>query len=299
MITINEYKEAVKKGGELNIIKDVKNTEFDKSDRAVEDRYYKLERRLNEQKLKERNRISKKYNKFNEKIEKQIKPYSEKISEFKKIIKLIETSKAKVDLNIEMYKYDYPRDEDGDVIRTDTGSYPDKERMFLKPISILKNDEFCNIAVYIYTNKKPTNCYSLCVVGRSIFDSENILSFSWSHLSNIDENGHFKRELKSLSDTESLVKWFNKNKQKIFKEKIKKIEETIKEYKEVIKNTNTKEWEIAYFESRKDYYENHYSHGEETKEYGEVIKKLVDLTTGKEKEKYFKILKDLIVGNLN
>lgn len=303
MITPQEHKQAVKESARLKKIKDTKNTEFNKSDREIIDKYYKLERKLNDQKFKEYDKISGKQNKFNEKIEKQIKPHSEKISEFDRVIKLIKTSKNKkdVDLNIVLYKFDYPRDLEGDRIRTDNGSYPDKEKIFLKPLSILKDNEFCKIAVYIYETSKPKNKFTLCVVGRSIFDinSDEILGFGWSYLDYIQENGHFKKELKCFPDLESLHKWFGKNQKNVFKEQINKIEETIKEYKEVIKNTNTKEWEIAFLESRKDYYENQYSHGEETKEYGEIIKRLVDLTKGKEKEKYFKILKDLIVENLN
>lgn len=136
------------------------------------------------------------------------------------------------------------------------------------------------------------------MIGRSIFDSEKILNYGWSYLSDIGENGHFKKALKELPSVEELFIWWGKNQSKVFKDKINKIEEVTKEYQEVIKNTNTNEWAIVYLEDRKDYYEKRVSRGTETKEYADVINELIKLTKGNKKEEYTQIIKTLITNKL-
>ncbi len=301
MITLQEHKQAVTEVKKLNKIKKTENTKFSKEERNINDRYYKLENNLRNKKRQETDRVYKKEKKFNEKIKKQIEPHSEKLNEFKEIIDLIDTQKKQVNLDIELSIYDYPKDDKGMVIRTDEGRYPEREHICIEPISILQDNKFYKIAVYIYKNTKPINKFTLCAVGRSIFDSKKILNFGWSYLSDAGENGHFKKVLKELPDKKDLIKWFEKNtnRNNIFKKEINKIEETIKKYEEVIKNTDSDEWKIAYLENRKNYYEKSVSRGTGTKEYSDIIQELIELTKGKEKTKYVQILKKIVIENLN
>jgi len=298
MITIKEHKQAVK---EINILRKNKenlNKNFERERSEVKNKFWDLHQKLKDKEYKDIEKIEDKQDNLNKEMEEKINPHSKKINEFENIINLMKVSKNQVDLNLEMYYYNYPRNDKGEIIRTKTGNYPDKEKIYLKPLSILKDNKFYKIAVYIYKNSKPKNKFTLGVIGKSIFDSKKILGFGWSYLADINENGHFKKGLKCLPTKEELIKYFEKNKDKILKKEIDKIEETIKEYKEVILNTKNKEWEIAYLESRKDYYEKSVSHGTETPEYSKIINNLFNLTTGKEKEKYHQIIKDLILNKL-
>ena len=277
---IQEYKQAVKEVNEANKVKDNKNLEFEKEKKEVRDKYWDLQIKLDEKKKEAFNIISKKENKFDEEITQIFENPYKKMREFKRIIEFIGIYKEPYNLDLEVYQYDYVRDKNG------IGINQDKERIFIKPLSILKDDGSCKIGVYMYFNSKPKNKYTLCVVGKSIFGSESnnfriYKNFGWNYLSNISENGHFKKVIKELPTQEKLINWFTKNKDKIFKEQIDKIEEIVKEYREVIKNTKSTEWEIAYLESRKQYYENNVSSGTITKQYETILQKLKKLKGGK------------------
>ena len=92
-----------------------------------------------------------------------------------------------------------------------------------------------------------------------------------------------------------LKKFWERNKERVIKPINEKLDKLILDYKKTIKLYQIKEWKIAYLENRKYYYENNYSRGEETKEYGEIIKKLVELTNNPE---YKLILKKIILKSL-
>lgn len=274
---IQEHKKAIEEIKKLDKIEHTKKLEFENDKRKIRDKYWDLQMKLDEDKNKEFKIISVKEKKFDEERTEQIKPHSKKISEFERIMEFIGIYKEQKDLNIEMYKYDFVRDDKGYALSED------KEKILIKPISILKNDEgYCRIEVFIYLNKKPKNRFTLCVVGKSIFGDKfdkRILNFcsGWNYLSDINENGDFKKVIKELPDKNKLIEWFDKNKDKVFKEQMDKIEEIIKEYREVIKNTKSKEWEIAYLESRKRYYENCVARGTEKEEYLKILLELKKL----------------------
>lgn len=105
MITIQEHKQSVKEVEKLKNIRDSKLSKLNKDTIKIEDRHYKLIQDLKEKQREETNKIYQEKNKFELEIEKQIEPNSEKINEFERIIRLIETSKKDVDLNLEMYKH--------------------------------------------------------------------------------------------------------------------------------------------------------------------------------------------------
>lgn len=270
---IQEHKKAVEEVKKLDKIEHTKKLEFENDKRKIRDKYWDLQTDLDRNKREEFKIISEKENKFNEERAKQIKPHSKKISEFERIMEFMRVYKQNYDLNLEVSKYDYIRDKNGIAISED------KEIIPISPLSILKDDGFFRIGVYIYLNSKPKNKYTLSIIGRNIFGEydNNLLNFlkvfEWNYLSDIRENGDFKKVLKELPDKNKLIEWFDKNKNKVFKEQMDKIEEIIKEYREVIKNTKSKDWEIAYLKNRKRYYEN--------------------CVAGTEKEGYLKILLEL------
>jgi len=225
----------------------------------------------------EENKNSKEMEKFKEKIEKEKEPSFEKIGEFKRILEFIKISKKENKINPVVYFFDYPRNEKGEVIRTENGNYPDKEKQYLKPLRILKNDEFAKIQTFIYENDKPKNKYTLCIIGKTIFNKKLIEKIPYYYgLGVHDEDTNIRAWLRDAPTKEELIKWIDKKKDvlKDFLEEHKAVE---KEYKEVIESTKTKDWQKAYWESRKDYYENFYSHGTETDEYKHVLGELKKL----------------------
>lgn len=267
---IKEYKQAVEEVKKFDEIKDLKYSEFDRELRNIENKYYDLKRKLEDKEREELNIISEEKDKFKEKRGKQIESPCKTMSNFKRIINFIDIYKSpKRDLNLKVYQYDYIRDKNRIAISGD------KERIIIKPISDFMNNEYCKLNVYIYENSKPKNKFTLCVIGNSIFD-ETILGLNWNYLSDIIENGDFKKVLKELPDRTKLMEWFVKNNDKI-KEQINKLEDTIQEYKNVIENTNSKEWNIAYLESKKEYYKKYVARGTEKTEYINILEELKKL----------------------
>ncbi len=214
------------------------------------------------------NKISKLDKEF-EKIEKQEMDKKDKLSihinKVKRILEFIKINKEGVrKLDFKAYSH---------------FSYQGKKNN-LEPIDTIADDEFKKIQVFIYKNDKPINCYTLCVVGMTIFNKD-ILEIPYSYgLDIIKEGGHFSigTGIKELSEEEKLKVYYNKNKDKILKEFLEEHKKAEEEYKEVLENyINKKEWIKLYIESRIYYYENHYSRGTETDEYKKFKKELESL----------------------
>ena len=195
---------------------------------------------------------------------------------FKRILKFMDIEKEK-ELNPLVYFYDYPKDEKGEVIRTKEGNYPEKEKQYIDPIETIKNDEFAKISVFICGNRKPKNKYTLCVIGSTILN-EDLLKVPYSYGLDVHtDNANIRSWIRDAPNKKELVTYLEKNKDKILKDFLEEHEKTQEEYKEALEITNCKEWKIAYWENKKDYYENHYSNGTETPEYKAVLKKLKEL----------------------
>jgi len=155
-------------------------------------------------------------------------------------------------------------------------------------IDTIRDDKYCKIVVNIDTNGKPKNEYSLYLVGYSLFNEDFGKEFN-----------RFPRYSKNLLDKpteEELKGYWNRNKEKIIKSINEEINKLIIEYEEAEKLYEIKEWKIAYLENKLNYYTNHYSHGEETQGYKDIISKLVEIT---HKPKYKKMLKEFLLKGLN
>ena len=276
MITIKEYKEAEKENKKISKLEESQDEILGKKSGETREKFWDAERKLREQKYKEEEKNEKEMSVFKEKIKKAREPHYKKMGAFKKVLEFIGISKKEREINPQAYVYDYPRDDRGEVIRTENG-YPEKERQCVKPFKVIKDDEFAKIGIFIYENDKPKNKFSLCAIGKTIFNEE-IMTIPYSNgLSLRDEGINIRKWIKDMPNKNDLVVYFERNKHRVLKEFLEHHAEVEIEYKEVIKATKTKEWQKAYWESRKDYYENSYSHGEETDEYKNVLKELEKL----------------------
>jgi len=151
-------------------------------------------------------------------------------------------------------------------------AYNDRE---LSVIGSLSDTSTLVLDVVLAENDKPKNKYSLVIVGNSAFRS--ILEpphYYGAPFNTFGERCDIESGIRDFPTKEELQAWFAKNKMKILADYIKSHTETEAEYLIVAANCNTPEWEKAYWKDRKDYYENHYSHGTEQPEYAVVCSEL-------------------------
>jgi hypothetical protein len=278
MITIQQVKTAREDIKTLNEyetkLKDEMRKNQDKEMQVLRDKERELNNQIYELKTKHQDIKIKIDDEIKQKRNETYKP----IFEFKRIMAFLEVFNSDKNLDYEVYKFDHPRDKHGDVIRTENGNYPEKIRIPFERLKVLANDEFKHIAFYLVENdRKPTNKYSLCIVGRTIFNLDEFKDVRPRNygLPCHTSGENIAIEVKAGKTREELVRYCDKYKG--FNGNLKDLEDLEKEYLEVIKLWELKEWKIAYWENQKDYYEKHYSHGEETPEYKEVLNKLEEL----------------------
>lgn len=153
---------------------------------------------------------------------------------------------------------------------------------YFEPIKTIREDEYCNIKMFIVPNGKPKNCYSLYVVGHCPFFSlPDIFGYNrelQDYISRIheDDNPDIRIILKDSYSKKLLLEYAEKTHKKI-DALLQVIDERTIEYNNAIALLNDVEWLKFYYEKRKEYYENEWSHGENQPEYREVCKKLEEL----------------------
>lgn len=272
---IQDYKQSKKELKRLNKIENKNAEAYNKKDSEIKNKFWDLKKELEAEEREEREIIDKALEKQKADTEKQEQPHKEKTKQFNRIIEFIRISKKEHNLNFEVYKMDYPKDRKGEVIRTKSGDYPEEIQIDYKPLDTIRNDGFIKLKIFITENRKPKNKFSLIAVGNTIFNKDILnIPYSYYNFGCHINSANIETGIKDFPTKEEVKEYYKRNFGKIlkdFREKHKKAEE---EYKRVISETDTKEWEIAYLESQKYYYKNLYSHGEETKKYKQIIKKL-------------------------
>jgi hypothetical protein len=121
-------------------------------------------------------------------------------------------------------------------------------------------------------NGKPKNKFSLTAIGNSAF--RDVLKPTYDYGSSIFTTCDLLVTLRDFPTMEELSTWLSKHKSVILSEYMTNHNEVEAEYLQVVACCNTREWDKAYWEDRKDYYENRYSHGTEQPEYTNVIREL-------------------------
>jgi hypothetical protein len=171
----------------------------------------------------------------------------------------------------EVYVYS-DKDEKGNYL-----GWNNRRKIPIDPIKTIKDDEYSIFNLYIVPNTKPTNKYSLIVRGYSIF-GDLLKGYTFGSISGVNESScNFYVSIKYAPTEKELLAYVEKHINRIMETLPLSYDEIVKEYKEAEQLLKEKEWQIFYWEGRKYYYENHYSHGTETKEYKAVLKKLAQL----------------------
>lgn len=153
------------------------------------------------------------------------------------------------------------------------GHYCSRRKVYIPILDMIADDDFKKIAVYIVENDKPVNKYSLKRELKTIFSSSNFIPRS----TNILREGPNKKVL---------TEWYNKNRYRIHKESLSVFEPLEQDYIKAIELFKKTEWRLAYMKHQKYYYENHYSHGTETKEYKKVLKEIKRLKEISQRNNY-------------
>ena len=180
MITIEEYFQAKQRVEELNKEQKGLQKEHDEEHQKLKDYYWEMERALRDRKNQEFKELEQQHNEQNDDIKSRIEPHGNILAEYRTIMILMETHKNERDPNdFKVYKYDYPRDETGEVIHVQRGNcldYPDKIEILYTPIDTIKDDKYSKIQVFIVENNKPKNKYTLMIAGGTIFPEKIIKS---------------------------------------------------------------------------------------------------------------------------
>lgn len=280
MITIAEYKQAEQELKKIQEEKDKEDKVYSKEKESVYHKFYALERELEQKKRKENERIESKNERFRAKMSTKEIPHVEMMEAYKRILSFMEIKKDKRNLPFEVYKYDYPRDEHGEVIRVQRGNcscYPEKIKIHYGQKETIKNDEYAVIKVFIVENDKPKNKFSLVVVGSSIFPGDLFTQkrdfYSYGLSCRTDHNT-IQLLIKDKPTKDELLQYLERRKESILGDYLVEHGQLEKDYEEAIRLTDNKQWELAYWEDKKYYYEHHYSRGTETEEYKAVLKQI-------------------------
>lgn len=172
--------------------------------------------------------------------------------------------------------------------------------VFLESLgSIIIDDTVC-IRVYIKGQdgyRKKVNKFAVVLIGASIFGNghgyENIVNYPRDfqatqgvNVCGENKNVNYRDDiavvLKEAPTVEELKTWYNNafTKDVTFGKYWNKEEhdKAVEDFNYVKENCNTPEWEKAYLEDRKLWYEQSVSNGVETKEYKRIVKRLVTLS---------------------
>jgi hypothetical protein len=162
----------------------------------------------------------------------------------------------------------------------DVYSFRYGNRTSFNPIINIRDDNYCKAYLYIITNNKPVNKYSLIMVGSCPVlepdrDTVNNL-YSYGVNANTKEKCHIMLNIKDDCSEKFLREYAKKNIKRITN-LLSIVDEKIAKYQQAIEIFQTTEGKIAFYNWRKEYYEKHYSNGTETPEYKTVLKKLKQL----------------------
>lgn len=146
-------------------------------------------------------------------------------------------------------------------------------------IEVIVDNQYRKMALFIGQTNKPKNKYTLYIKAESIFEN---LGF------------YFDKEIKCAPSEKALLEYWEKNSHKLKEfifQPVRPYEyaamfshEEIEEMYEKAKELYTRpDWEKAYLEYKKHYYEHNYSHGVDTEMYKAVIERLKILDTEKDR----------------
>jgi hypothetical protein len=284
---IQSYKEAEQTQNKVYELQNTENERHNEKKNEIYFKYSKLESDLNRKKYAEEREAEAEHNKQKEVLKSQRAEADKQQTTFKRIIAFMDILKTEADFKKDdfgAYVYEYPRDKKGEILRVLKGNcycYPNKEKVYLKPIDTLHENETLNLKVYIGDNDKPKNKKSLFIFGKTLLmttkHESKVLKLPHDYLITAhDENAPIRYKIKDFPTEKEAKAYYEKNKTKFLKSFISEHKNAVIELEEVRKNTTSKEWELFYLETKRDYYINSYSGYEENEEYQKLLKQITD-----------------------
>ena len=277
MLSLKEVREAKEQLSQIEKSQDRFNKNVDRQLEEIRGKYRSLRYEIDDKEREAKKGVGDTKKNVNSKYEASKENSISVLSEFDNNLKFYKIWNHR-DCQIggaEVYYYDYVRGNTGYIVG-------DKQKFFYNPIGLLVEDDFKKILIYVTKNSKPKNKYDLIACGDTRLTG-NLLNIPCSY--GIDayvHNSNIRELIKSFTTEEGAVDYFKRNKDKILKkflEEHKEVEEKYKEFIQAIESNESikRDWDIAYLENQKYYYENNYSNGIETEEYKEICKKLEGL----------------------
>jgi len=282
------YKEAQQTQTKVYDLQKVESKRHSEKKNEIYFKYSNLERELNSKKYAEEREAEAQHDKEKEALKNQRADADTQQKTFKKIIAYMDILKAEADFKKDdfgAYIYDYPKDKQGEILRVmkdNCSCYPEKEKVFLKPIDTLHEDKNLILKVYIGDNTKPKNKKSLFVLGKSVLNlnhyESKVLTLPHDYgINSNEENASIRSILKDFPTEKEAKAYYEKNKTKVLKSFLIEHKNAVAELEEVRKNTTSYDWKLLYLESKRDYYINSYSGYEENEDYNKVLKELEEL----------------------
>jgi hypothetical protein len=149
---------------------------------------------------------------------------------------------------------------------------PNNRGKFVELIDEPIKNKHINVKVFIFENDNRTNCYTLGIVGLSIFNYTTLrmkLEYGFKPYFS-GQTMTFDGIIKTGKTKKELIEYYNKKGiDKLID--VMLINNTILEYETVIEDCNTIEWELEVLQHQKQYYENSVSHGTDTTEYKDIL----------------------------
>jgi len=252
---ITKYKNHLVK--EAHLYAEIKAIEDKASEqmRKKDSFYYDRIRKLDDEKYEQLHKIELEKTKKVNLLKDDIKLLSDHINKVERILKFIDIYRNKNTVVDPDFKVE--------------GQYHYGERMPLEIIDVIQKEYLC-LKIVVAENRKPKNKYSLCVVGKHIFN-DDLLRLPKSYglpISAFCED--VAMLIKEAPDSAPLKKYYEASKHKFIDDLLLQYEAVEQEYNAVQTNFLTDEWITLYLEWKLKYYEEHYSRYTETEEYQQL-----------------------------
>lgn len=210
----------IKNKKEIERLKDELDQEKEKISnaiRSVKDTYWYKKNELEAEERRIIDLLSEQENRIQKEKNKQIEELYQVISRVKRIIRYLELEKTR-DLTI------------SDKIETYHNTY-------IESLGYFYNDEYLKIKVFILSNDKPKNKYTLILLGKTIFYKELLeLPYSYGIRGLNDFGFNLRLDLQDLPSIEEIKDYYEKHKDKLIKDFIGSYQKVKQEFIETLKN---------------------------------------------------------------
>lgn len=255
MKTLEAYLDNNKKLKSTRLRKDLLANEEKEKKEQIEEKFKKQIRELEEKMKQEVKECTDSYQSEKEEAEESIKTGNELLKEFHKILKLMDVRQCTPEDIESLHSY-----------RMKTTFYP---------LELFYSDDALMAYAFVVKTEKPKNRYALMLAGDTILNGFIYLDRnSVSGVDRgIDKRGCLKVNIlvKEFDEEEKAKVYYEKNKDKILKDKLAEYFELKKEFDWVCKNTMTPMWELQRLIFKEEEFRRGYGYRYETYEEYQII----------------------------